>query len=166
LTLLFFAAALTTSVAVGCGGTSHQSSTGKRSGKFPIALVHPDVQIAGIPKTVPSRLRGHGALLLSPSRLAFMTTGSVNCAWWPKRLTVVGPSAIQIDMRVNGRVSTCDSGVVSFPIAVKIPRGINVCSPVTVRLAYAVRLPGGGGTRRSNHTALAPAITCHGASRP
>ena len=70
-----------------------------------------------------SRLRGHGAVLLSPSRVAFMTTGSVNCAWWPKRLTVLGPSAIRIDMRVNGRVSTCGSGAVSFPIAVKIDHG-------------------------------------------
>jgi hypothetical protein len=73
-------------------------------------------------------------------------------------LTVLRPSAIRIDMRVNGDVSACGSGAVGFPIAVKIPRAVDVRQPVTVRLAYKVQLPGGGGTNRWNHTAVAPAI--------
>ena len=96
-------------------------------------------------------------MLLSPSRVVFMTTGSVSCAWWPKRLTVLGPSAIRIDMRVNGRVSACGAGAVGFPIAVKIdPRIVDIHRPLTVRLAYKVRR--GGSTTQWNHTSVAPAI--------
>jgi hypothetical protein len=88
-----------------------------------------------------------------------MTSGSVTCAWWPARLTALSSSAIQIDMRVNGRVSTCGSGAVTFPIAVKVdPRTVDIHRPVTVRLAYQVRLPGGGGTKRWSYTSVAPAV--------
>jgi hypothetical protein len=87
-----------------------------------------------------------------------MTSGSVSCAWWPARLTVLRPSAIRIDMRVNGRVADCGSGAVGFPIAVRLPRTVDVHQPVTVRLAYKVQLPDGGGTRRRDYTSVAPAI--------
>ena len=60
---------------------------------------------AGFPSDLRPRLQQNGAVLLSPSHVAFMTTGSISCVWWPTRLTVLGPSAIRIDMRVNGRVS-------------------------------------------------------------
>jgi hypothetical protein len=157
---LFAAGALTVLVVAGCGATLHRGSVRKPSGKFPIVVSHPNVQSSGVPSAVRVRLRGNRAVLLSPSRVAFMTTGSVSCAWWPARLTVLRPSAIRIDMRVNGRVSMCGSGAVVFPIAVKIdPRVVDVRRPVTVRLAYKVRLPGNGGTRRWNHTSVAPALS-------
>jgi len=99
-------------------------------------------------------------VLLAPSSVAFMTTGSVSCAWWPARLTVLGPNAIRIDMRVNGRVSACGSGAVGFPIAVTIdPRTVDSHGPVTVRLAYKVHLPGSGGTRQWNYTSAAPPVS-------
>lgn len=88
-----------------------------------------------------------------------MTSGSSTCAWWPRRLTVLGPSSIRIDMRVNGVVSACTGGAVSFPIAVKIdPRVVDVRRPVTVRLSYEVRLPRGGGVERWNDTSVVPAL--------
>jgi hypothetical protein len=139
---------LTVVLAVGCG-----------AGKFPIVIAHPSVRSNGIPSAVLPRLRGNRAVLISPSSVAFMTSGSVSCAWWPAQLTVLGPSAIQIDMRVNGRVSACGSGAVGFPIAVKIdPRTVDVHRPVSVRLAYQVHLPGGGGTKQWSYTSVAPAV--------
>ena len=159
LSRLFAAGALTALVAAGCGATSHPRSTTKPAGKHPVVVSHPTVQVSGIPRGVVPRLRGGRAALLAPSSVAFMTTGTVSCAWWPARLTVLGPSAIRIDMRVNGRVSACGSGGAAFPIAVKLPRPVDVHQPVTVRLAYKVRLPGGGGVKRWNHTSVAPAVS-------
>jgi hypothetical protein len=160
LSRLFAVGALTALVAAGCGGTSKQTTTTKPSGKFPSVVVsHPNVQSTGFPNDLRPRLRGNGAVFLSPSRVAFMTTGSISCVWWPTRLMVLRPSAIRIDMRVNGRVSACGSGAVGFPIAVKIPRVVDVRQPVTVRLAYKVRLPGARGARRWNHTFVAPALS-------
>jgi hypothetical protein len=159
--------ALTVSLAVGCGSASHTTGSKRHAGKSPIVVAHPDVQTTGIPRVALRRLRREGALLLSPSRVAFMTTGSVTCAWLPARLAVLGRSSIRIDMRVNGRVSTCGSGAAAFPIAVKIdPRTIDVNRPVTVRLAYKVRQPGGGGVRRWSRTAVAPAISSRSRVNP
>jgi hypothetical protein len=156
---LFVTGVLTLCVATACAGATHHRRATGHTGKFPIVVAHPDVQSTGLPSVEIRRLGSNGGVSLSASRVAFMTTGSVTCAWWPARLTVLGPSAIRIDMRVNGRVSACGSGAVGFPIAVKFdPRVVDVRRPVTVRLAYAVRLPGGGGTRRWNRTAVAPAV--------
>ena len=143
--------ALTVFVATGCGDAARPSSAANPAGKFPIVVAHPSVD--GSIDIPSADVRGNRAMLLSPSQVAFMTTGSVSCAWWPTRLTVLGPSAIRIDMRVNGAVSTCGAGGVGFPVAVKIPRSVDVRRPVTVRLAYRV------GDRRWNNTAVAPALS-------
>ncbi len=149
--------ALTAVVIAGCGAGSHQTTVTKPSGNFPIVVAHPSVQTSGLPSDLRPRLGIHRAALLSRSQIAFLTSGTVSCVWLPARLTVLGPSAIRIDMRVNGSVSSCGSGAVGFPIAVKIPRAVDVTAPVTVRLAYKVRLPGGG-TNRWNHMSVAPAL--------
>src|SRR5262245_41070094 len=74
----------------------------------PIAVVaHPDVRTLQLPRAELRLLRGDRARRLSPSQLAFMTTGTASCAWLPARLTVFDASSIQIDMRVNGSVSRC-----------------------------------------------------------
>lgn len=151
---LIVAGALTLVVASGCGAASHRATVVKPAGKFPIVVAHPKVQFTGDPR----ELRGHGAVLRPSSQVVFGTSGTVSCAWLPARLTVLGPSAVRIDMRVNGRVSTCGSGSAGFPIAVTIPRMIDIHRPLSVRLAYKVRLPGGGGTQRWKRTVVAPAL--------
>ncbi len=144
----------------GCGATgrttSPHRSVHKPAGKFPVVVKHLSVQSTGLTNV---EFRHSGALLLSPTRVAFMTSGSTSCAWWPTRLTVLGPNAIRIDMRINGVVATCTSGAVGFPIAVKIdPRIVDVHHPLTVRLAYKVNLGGASGSRQWTRTAVAPAI--------
>jgi hypothetical protein len=140
--LLFVAAASTASIATGCG-----------AGEPLRVVAHPKVRPVQLSRTQLRELQGSGALRLAPSQVAFMTTGSVTCAWWPARLTVLNPTAIQIDMRVNGAVSRCGAGGVGFPIAVKIdPRIVDVHRPLSVLLAYKV------GDRQWNKTGVAPAI--------
>lgn len=152
---LLLAGALTVLVATGCGSATHQRTATGPAPK-PIVIADHDVQSIQLPRATLRQLQGDRALLLSPSKLAFMTTGGTSCVWWPKRLTVLGPSVIRIDMRVNGDTSRCGSGAVGFPIAVKIPVGprmIDIHHPLTVRLAYEV------GTNRWSRTAVAPAIS-------
>jgi hypothetical protein len=147
------AGVLTVVVVTGCGASHHSRAKGP-AGKAPIVIAHPVVRSTGIPSAEFAKLKGNRAMLLPPSWVAFMTTGSVTCAWWPARLTIFGRSEIRIDMRVNGRVSTCGAGAVGFPIAVNVdPRMVDIHRPLTVRLAYKV------GTRRWSHTAVAPAIS-------
>jgi hypothetical protein len=148
--------ALTVFVVAGCGAASHHRSA-TQPGNFPVVVTHPKVQSSGIPSADVRGLQADEAVLLSPSKVAFLTSGSIRCVWWPARLTVLGPSEIRVDMRVNGSVTDCGSGAVGFPIAVKIdPRVVDVSRPVTLRLAHKVRL--GGRTRRWTTTAVAPAI--------
>ena len=133
-------------LAAGCGAAAH--------GKFPVVVAHPKVQGNGVPSAGAT-----GAMLLSPTRLAVNTTGTTSCVWWPGRLTVLDASTIRIDMRINGRVAGCGSGGASFPIAVTIPRVIDVHSPLTVLMEYKVRLPGTTRARESHHTVVAPALS-------
>ena len=151
---LVVAGALTLVVTSSCGGASHERSAVRPSGNFPIVVAHPSAQSITIPRTELRRLERDGALLLPPSRVAFITTGSVSCAWWPARLAVLGRSSIRIDMRVNGQVSRCGAGAVGFPIAVKIdPQVVDVHRPMAVRLAYKV------GRRQWHRAVVAPAIS-------
>ncbi|HEY2354310.1 MAG TPA: hypothetical protein VGH79_05355 [Gaiellaceae bacterium] len=159
--LPFVVGALTIVLVTGCAGGSRHGSTTTTSGKFPIVVTHPTVQTSGLTSPRARALHGSRIALLSPSQLGFMTSGSISCVWLPKRLTVLGPSAITIDMRVNGRADSCGSGAVVFPIAVKIdPRTIDVGRPLTVRLAYKVQT--GGHTNQWNRTAVAPPFYVHG----
>jgi hypothetical protein len=141
------AGALVILLAAGCGAAAQH-------GNFPVVVAHPTVQSSGLPNV---KLSADKAVLLAPARVEFLTTGSSSCVWWPARLTIVGPSSIRIDMRINGHVATCPAGASAFPIAVKIPRIVDVHSPLTVQLAYKVSLPGTG-TKQWNTTAVAPAL--------
>jgi len=146
-------------IAAGCGRASHHSGSGGPHGKFPVVITHLVVATSGIPSADLNRLRQNGAVLLSGPRVAFMDSGTASCAWWPKRVKVLGPTTIQIDMRINGLVSACGTGGVGFPITVKIdPRLVDVHRPVTVRVAYKVRLPGAGGVRHWTYRSVAPAL--------
>ena len=150
---------LTVLLAAGCGSASHPGTTTDPAVKPLVVVPHPAVQTRGIPSRVVPLLRGGRAALIAPSSVAFLTSATVSCAWWPKRLAVLDASAIRIDMRVNGRVSTCGSGATAFPIAVKLPRAVDVSKPVAVRLAYRVRLPGTGGVKQWSHRSVAPALS-------
>ena len=141
---------MTVWLATGCGAASRP-----RSGNFPIVVAHPTVQTTGLP----NNLGVDDVVLLAPSRVVFVTTGSSSCVWLPTRLTVLDPSTVRLDMRVDGRVSTCPGGAVPFPIAVKIPRIVDIHRPLTVRLAYKVRVGGAVGTRQWERTAVAPALS-------
>jgi hypothetical protein len=156
---LFAVGAVTVLVAAGCGAASNRSGVTRPAGTFPIVVAHPKVRSTGLPRSTGRRVRGNRAVLLSPSSVAFRTTATISCAWWPARLTAVGPSSIRVDMRVNGVVSRCGSGALGFPIAVQIPGAVDVHKPVTVRVAYKVRLPNGGGTRQWHYTAVAPPLS-------
>jgi hypothetical protein len=141
--------------ASGCGAATRPSGHGP-SGKFPVVVKHASVQMSGLTNV---QLGHEGAAFLSPTRVAFMSSGTVSCAWLPTRITVLGPTAIRIDMRVNGDVASCGSGGVGFPIAVKIdPKLVDVHHALTVRLAYKVNLGAAGGLRQWTRTAVAPAI--------
>ncbi len=153
---LSLAAALIVLPATGCGATTHTHGAKSRPGRFPVVVAHPAVQTTGLASL---KLSQDTAEFLSPSRLAFVTSGSTSCVWLPARLTILGPSSIRVDMHLNGDVGSCAAGAVGFPIAVKIdPRLVDVHRPLTVRLAYTVRLPGSEGTKRSTRTAVAPAL--------
>ena len=61
-------------------------------------------------------------------------------------------------MRVNGDVTSCSTGALSFPIAVKLnPRVVDFHRPLTVRLAYEVSIPGAG-TNAWEKTGVAAAL--------
>jgi hypothetical protein len=149
------AVALTVLVATGCGSTAHKPPALSHPGRFPVVVAHPKAQTSGLPNV---KIGPNGAVLLSRSRLVFIAGGSVRCAWLPARLTVLGPSSIRIDMRVNGDVASCVTAAVGFPIAVKIdPQLVDVSRPLTVRVVYKARL--GDRTRHWIRTAVAPALS-------
>lgn len=140
-------------LATGCG-TARKAAP--HSGRYPVVVTHLTVQGNGLPGV---RIGPTSAALLSRSQVAFTTTGSVSCAWWPVRLTVLGPSSILIAMRVNGRVASCTGGAVRFPIALRIdPRIVDVHRSLRIQLAYEVRLPGTRVPRRWNRLLVAPAL--------
>jgi hypothetical protein len=108
------------------------------------------------PREPVSQLKG-GAGFISRDKLAFMTSGSNNCYWWPTRVTILSRHAVRVDMRMAVYGSGCVLNLVSFPIAVEIGHGlVDTDRPVTVRLAYAAHYGGGEGTKRWQRTFVAP----------
>jgi hypothetical protein len=132
-------------LAAGCGGGKHFR---------PVVVAHPQVVGSGVPNPANGE-----AMFLAPSRVVFNTTATTNCAWWPTRLTITDSSTIRIDMRVNGIVARCGSGGTSFPIAVTIPRIIDVHHSLKIQLAYKVRMPGTGHVKQYERDYVAPALS-------
>jgi len=96
---------------------------------------------------------------VSPARVVFITSGSTRCVWLPTRLTVVRPTVIRVDMRVNGEPASCTTGLVAFPIAVNIdPNVVDIHRPVTVHLAFKADFGGTTGVRKFAKTYVAPAV--------
>ena len=136
-------------MATGCAGSTskatQRSTTGQRSTQgaplgLPSVVVHPTVQVKDLP-TAKLRHLGSGGRLISPTQLAFMTTGSTWCLWLPTRLTVLSRTAIRIDMRSPH--TRCLADYIGRPIAVTInPRIVNVHRPLIVRLAYKANYRG------------------------
>jgi hypothetical protein len=97
-------------------------------------------------------------VLVSPTQLAFYTSGSSDCYWVPKRVTVLTRHRIRIDMGMRLDHGACLADLVIFPIAVTIgPRLVDTHHPVTVRLAYATHFRGQG-PKRWHKTLVAPAL--------
>jgi len=122
----------------GCAGSTKTTSLRRAQGstpRLPLVIAHPTVQVKEPPSAKLRHLPGTGGTLISPTQLAFGTTGSSNCLWLPSRLTVVNSNTIQIDMRFPSH-RTCLADLIGLPIAVKIPSVVNVHRPLTVRLAY------------------------------
>jgi hypothetical protein len=84
------------------------------------------------------KLRGHGAGFVSPTRLAFETSGSSNCRGVPTTLAVMSPDAVRVRLKeekpANG---ICLTNLVIEPVVIAIsPKRINVHHQLTVRLYY------------------------------
>jgi hypothetical protein len=99
---------------------------------------------------------GTGGRLISPTQLAFGTTGSTGCLWLPTRLTVLNPTNIRIAMHFPH--TRCLADYIFRPIAVKIPGVVNVHRPLTVRLTYKANYCCGEPSKRWHRTFIAPAI--------
>jgi hypothetical protein len=126
--------------------------------KLPLVIAHPTVEVKDPPIGKLRHVTGRGGELISPTQLAFRTTGSSGCLWLPARLTILSPSAIRIDMRVPHR-RFCLADYISLPIAVTInPTIVNVHRPLTVRLTYKAHYCCGERSKISHRTFKAAAI--------
>jgi hypothetical protein len=126
--------------------------------RLPLVIPHPAVKIKDLPNATRRHLTGRGGRLISPTQLAFMTTGSSGCLWLPTRLTVLSPTAIRIDMRFPLH-RTCAADLIGLPIAVKInPRIVDVHRPLAVQLAYKANYCCGEPSKSWHRNFIAPAI--------
>jgi len=85
-----------------------------------------------------NKLRGHGAAFLSPTRLAFLTSGSSNCRGVPTTLAVATPDAIRVRLKEEKPPSgICLTDLVNEPVVIAItPKQIHVHHRLTVLLYY------------------------------
>lgn len=137
------ALACATVLVAGCGsGARHGTpAVAKFRGPLPFVISHPRV---GRPRVKLHEMKG-GAEFVSPTELAFGTSGSSDCYWVPKRVTVLTRHAVRIDMRMRLDHGACLADLVFFPIAVAIgPRLVDTHHALTVHLAYAMHYRGEG----------------------
>lgn len=83
-------------------------------------------------------LAGVGARFISPTRLAFLTSGSGSCPPVPYRLTVRSPHSVRVDLTIvtpKGGACTADLRIAPVAIAVD-PSRIDVHRPLKVSLYY------------------------------
>ena len=91
---LSVAVALTVSVVAGCGAAAHHAFPHRPPGSSRSSSHIPRFRAPGLRRPGSAGCKRR-AVLLSPSQVAFLTSGGTSCAWWPARLTVLGPSAIR-----------------------------------------------------------------------
>ena len=92
-----------------------------------------------------------GARFLSPTQLAFSTSGSRDCPNVPYRLVVKSPDSIRIDLTMGSGRSTrmhrtvlvpkprhgpCLADYAIFPIVVSIPRQVDIHHRLKLTLHY------------------------------
>jgi hypothetical protein len=131
----------------GCAGASGKqtplttATKESQTAASPIYEAAPrSVHIVTLPRAQTHKLRlaGHGAAFVSPTRLAFETSGSSNCRGVPSTLSVTTPDSILVRMKEekppNG---ICLADLVIEPVVVAIsPKQINIHHALTVRLYY------------------------------
>ena len=134
-------------VAACAGASGRQTSTTTTATKKSQATASPthgaaprSVHIVKLPRAQMHKLRlaGHGAAFVSPTRLAFETSGSRNCRGVPSTLSVTTPDSIRVRMKeekpANG---ICLADLLIEPVVIAIsPKQINVHHALTVRLYY------------------------------
>jgi hypothetical protein len=99
-------------------------------------------------------LTGVGARLISPTRLAFLTSGSSSCPSVPYQLIVQSPDSVRINLTMGSWRPThgsvvgelvaqppkngiCTADLLASPVAIAIdPTKINIHRPLKVRLYY------------------------------
>ena len=129
----------------GCAGASGKqtpTTTASKKSQATASLTHESalspVRIVKGQHVHLNKLRGHGAAFLSPTRLAFLTSGSSNCRGVPATLAVATPDAIRVRLKEEKPPSgICLTDLVIKPVVIAIaPKQINVHHRLTVRLYY------------------------------
>jgi hypothetical protein len=132
-------------VLAGCG-TSERTSAGPRPhSHYPLLGAKAVVLAAN--RLSPDILRTHSAQLISPTRLAILTTGSSSCPSVPDRLVVVTPNVLDIHLAVGSWVhdgpvadpppsGVCTADYGTTRMVLVIPSRIRVQQRLTVRLFY------------------------------
>jgi hypothetical protein len=84
------------------------------------------------------KLRGHGADFLSPTRLAFMNSGSSGCMPTPTTLAVASAESIRIWLKDEWpSKAMCPADLVGEPVVIAInPKLIDVHHRLTIHLSY------------------------------
>lgn len=132
---------------VGCAGASGRqrpTTTASEKSQTTVSPTHGSaprsVRIVKLPRAQMHKLRlaGHGAAFVSPTRLAFLTSGSSNCRGVPTTIAVATPDSIRVRLKeeepANG---ICLANLLFEPVVIAIsPTQINVHHELTVRLYY------------------------------
>ncbi|HEX4323127.1 MAG TPA: hypothetical protein VHZ77_00690 [Gaiellaceae bacterium] len=146
LVLTLLPAALGVALA-GCGGSGgkHFVTTRSSEGSSLVVAIGRNA-LAGVDL-------GNGATLLSPTRLAIVTSGSSSCPAVPNRLVVENPDTIRIHLTLgvfrpignSGRTrlvthathAICTADLTTTPMVIAIdPKRVDVHRPLTIRLYY------------------------------
>jgi hypothetical protein len=131
----------------GCAGGSRRQTSATNASEKSQTTASPtygsaprSVRIVKVPRAQIHRVRlaGHGAAFLSPTRLAFLTSGSSNCRGVPATIAVARPDSIRVRLKeekpANG---ICLTNLLIEPVVIAIsPQQINVHHQLTVRLYY------------------------------
>lgn len=136
LALSVLLAGLGLSLTACAGGGARSAPTGTRH-SAPIARRRLVVAVGR--KAVAGVDLRKGARLLSPTRLAIVTSGSSGCPETPKLLVVQSPHIIRIELfrKIPLNATDCPADYTATPFVVAIdPRQIDVHHRLTIRLLY------------------------------